>query len=150
MPANRAVGEAPAHFGATSVRFASDSGTNISVYPTVSDAVHNRVRKRLGFLHHLVAPLLLIQLHPRLGIATDQLRPIDQLPKLTCPVLIASGDSDAHTTGNETRRMFAACKEPKRLVLFEGAAHVDLLAHAPAKYEREILGFLDDVFARPR
>ena len=114
-----------------------------SVYPTISEAVHNRVSMRLGVLSRMIAPALLFQLKPRLGIAPAQLRPIDKISDVGCPVLVASGDCDLHTTMAETRRLYDAALEPKRLVIFEGAAHADLLECDPARYQ-EIIGFLDD------
>lgn len=116
-----------------------------SVFPTLEEAVHNRVKMRLGPLHHVLAPLLLMQLRPRLGISSDQIRPIDHLAKMSCPVLVASGDQDVHTTLDETRRMFDKTNEPKKLVVFEGAKHEDLFQFDQAKYEQEILNFLDSV-----
>ena len=118
-----------------------------SVYPTVSEAVHNRVKLRLGALHHVLAPLLIAQLKPRLGISSRQLRPIDQLDKIHCPVLIASGDQDLHTTIGETQRIFDAANEPKKLVVFKNAEHVDLLARDREKYENEIVGYINDILA---
>ncbi len=116
-----------------------------SVYPTVSEAVHNRVQMRLGLFHHIVAPLLLVQLRPRLGISPDELRPIERIDGIHCPILIASGNLDQHTTIEETRRLFDAANEPKHLVVFEGAAHVDLLSHDPGKYENEIIGYVNRI-----
>ena len=115
-----------------------------SVYPTVSEAVHNRIGMRIGFLHHVVAPLLLIQLNPRLGVSPDELCPIDQLKQIQCPILIATGDCDEHTTIEEARRIFAMANDPKKLVVFNGAKHVDLLAYDQAKYEGEIVGYLNE------
>lgn len=119
-----------------------------SVYPTVSEAVHNRIQMRLGFLHHVVAPLLLVQLNTRLGISPKQLCPIDQLQHIQCPVLIASGDRDQHTTLAETRRMFDVANEPKKLVIFEGAGHVDLLARDRDIYESEIVSYVNEVIGK--
>ena len=114
-----------------------------SVYPNVTQAIHNRVEMRLGFLHHIVGPLLVYQLNPRLGISPDDLSPIQQLQNLSCPVLVTSGSEDLHTTVDETRRIFEAAKEPKQLVVFDGASHEDLLAFDPKKYEQEVLGFME-------
>jgi pimeloyl-ACP methyl ester carboxylesterase len=114
-----------------------------STYATIDEAVHNRVACDLGPASYAVTPTLLCQLRPRLGIPTSQLRPIDKLPLLNCPVMIASGDTDPHTPLAETQRMFSAAKEPKELVTFEGAEHEDLLAHNPKKYRREVLPFLE-------
>lgn len=113
-----------------------------SVYPTIAEAVHNRVSIRLGALSHLVAPVLLIQLKPRLGVSASDLRPIDHVMNVGCPVLVASGDCDSHTTLVETQRLYQAAREPKQLTIFNGASHIDLLAYDCVKYQ-EIIVFLD-------
>ena len=58
----------------------------------------------------LPASLLLMQLEPRLGISPSDLRPIDNMPDLACPVCVASGTADHHTTVAETKAMFAAAR----------------------------------------
>ena len=116
-----------------------------SVYPTVTEAIHNRIQMRMGILHHVIAPLLLIQLKPRLNVSPDQLRPIAELQNIRCPILVASGDRDEHTTIAETNRMFDAANEPKGLVIFNNAEHVDLLAYDPSKYENEIIGYVNKI-----
>lgn len=88
------------------------------------------------------APLLLVQLPLRLRVWPNQLRPIEALPNLTMPILIASGTQDAHTTFAETQRIFDAANQPKLLWKVEGAGHVDLQHHDPAAYENIVLPFL--------
>ena len=114
-----------------------------SVYPTISEAVYNRVAIRLGPLNHLVAPALLCQLKPRLGMSPSDLRPIDFVSKVGCPLLVLAGDADAHTPLEETQRMFAEAEEPKRLVVFENAAHEDLMAFDRELYETEVGEFFE-------
>jgi pimeloyl-ACP methyl ester carboxylesterase len=116
-----------------------------SVYPTVTEAVHNRIQMRVGVLHNVIAPLLLVQLNPRLGVSPDQLQPIADIRNIHCPVVIAAGDCDEHTTINETYGLFGAANDPKKLVVFNGAGHADLLAYDPSQYEDEIIGYLDQV-----
>jgi alpha-beta hydrolase superfamily lysophospholipase len=113
-----------------------------SMYPTIEEAVEDRLRMRVGALGRPLAKLLLWQLPLRLDIAPSQLHPIARLPALNAPVLIASGSADRHTTLPETQRLFAAAREPKSLWVVEGAEHVDLHAFAPVEYERRIGGFL--------
>ena len=115
-----------------------------SVYPTISEAVYNRVAIKIGPLKYLAAPLLLCQLKPRLGISPSDLRPIDYVSKVGCPLLVIAGDADAHTPLEETQRMFAEAEEPKRLVVFENAAHEDLMAFDRELYETEVGGFFED------
>ena len=114
-----------------------------SVYPTITDAIHDRISMRLGPLHYVLAPALLVQLKPRLGISPSQLRPIDNIATVDCPVLVAAGDLDLHTTLAETKRLYNTAVEPKQLVIFNGAAHTDLLTHDPVKYRNDVVGFLD-------
>ena len=115
-----------------------------SVYPTISEAVYNRVAIKIGPLKYLAAPLLLCQLKPRLGISPSDLRPIDYVSKVGCPLLVIAGDADAHTPLEETQRMFAEAEEPKRLVVFANAAHEDLMAFDRELYETEVGGFFED------
>ena len=114
-----------------------------SVYPTVTDAVYDRVEMRLGPLKHIVAPALLCQLKPRLGISPADLRPIDFMAKVDCPLLVMTGDADAHTPLDETQRMFDEAVEPKRLVVFPGAEHEDLLEFDRHRYVSEVGNFFD-------
>jgi fermentation-respiration switch protein FrsA (DUF1100 family) len=114
-----------------------------AVFPAIEQAIDNRVRSRIGWLADMVTPLLAWQLPWRLHLQLAQLRPIDHLPRLGAPVLIAGGMQDRHTTPGETRLLFDAAREPKSLWLVEGAAHVDLYAHAPQTYEARVLAFLD-------
>ena len=113
-----------------------------SVYPDVDAAIHNRVAARLGPLSVLPAELLLLQLEPRLGVSRSELRPIDHIRNVDCPVLVASGTADLHTTGLETQAIFEAAPDPKELWLVEGAAHVDLLRFKKVEYLDRVVAFL--------
>ncbi|PAY16157.1 alpha/beta hydrolase [Rhodopirellula sp. SM50] len=115
-----------------------------SVYPNIRDAIHNRVAAKLGPLSSIPASMLLLQFRPRLGFSPQELRPIDHLPDVGCPVCVASGSGDLHTTASETQAMFSAATKPKRLWLVDGAEHVDLFGEAPIEYRERILGFFDE------
>ena len=114
-----------------------------SMYPTIEEAVADRLAAHVGAPAALLAPALLWQMPWRLGVTTTQLHPMDALPALRSPLLIAAGDLDRHTTLAETERLFAAARSAdKSLWIVRGAAHVDLYAFAPADYERRVGGFL--------
>jgi uncharacterized protein len=113
-----------------------------SMYPTIEEAVADRLVMRLGPLGDYLAPVLLWQLPLWTGVSAEDLRPIDELPGLGAPVLIASGALDKHTSWPETQRLFNAAPQPKELWRVDGAAHVDLHAFTPAAYERRVLHFL--------
>lgn len=114
-----------------------------SVYPNINDAIENRVSAKLGPLAAIPSALLLLQLEPRLGVSPTDLRPIDYMSQVDCPVYVVSGKADRHTTVSETREMFSAAREPKQLWLVGGAAHVDLFRAAPIEYRKRIVEFLE-------
>jgi len=113
-----------------------------SVYPTIEEAVANRLKLRLGSFGSALTPLLVWQLPLRLGVAPEQLRPIAGVARLAAPVLVISGANDQHTTRGETLRLFEAVLEPKALWIVEGAAHVDLHRFDPQAYESRVGAFL--------
>lgn len=113
-----------------------------SMYPSLAEAVADRLAMRLGTVGAQAAPLLLWQLPLRLGVSADELRPIDAIAGLGSPVLIASGTNDRHTPWTETERLFAAAAEPKELWPVDGAGHGDLHAFDSNAYESRVFGFL--------
>jgi len=104
-----------------------------SVYSSIESAVRNRVIVKLGALAAVPAKVLLMQLKPRLGISVADLRPIDRLPQVGCPVFIMSGTDDRHTTAEETHAMFEAANEPKEFWMVEGADHEDFVRFQPRR-----------------
>jgi pimeloyl-ACP methyl ester carboxylesterase len=114
-----------------------------AVYPSIADAIEARLALRTGRLvARLLAPLLLFQIRPRLGIRASELRPISALEKVRSPILVLAGTVDPKTPLVQSRRFFAAAPDPKELWEVEGAGHQDFLEHAPATYRERVLGFL--------
>ncbi|MFZ1219543.1 MAG: alpha/beta fold hydrolase [Chthoniobacterales bacterium] len=111
------------------------------VYPTMHDAISDRISMRWGAWSRALTPLLSWQLRPRLGVSDRDLRPLDHVRKIICPKLFVGGESDRHTTPKELRRMFDAAAEPKELWIVPQAKHVDLSRFAKGDYERRILSF---------
>ena len=113
-----------------------------SVYPTIRDAVRDRLRAWLGPIGPPLTSLVLHSIFPRDGVTAADLRPIDRIGEQTAPVLVAAGTADPYTTRRESRALFERAPAPKELWEVEEAAHVDLHAFAPAEYERRIGAFL--------
>jgi len=113
-----------------------------SVYPTLEEAIDNRLAIRLGALGPPLAPLLTAQLQPRLGFGVGDLRPIDTVDRVDAPILVIAGTEDRHTTIVQSRRLFARAQAPKELCEVPGAGHVDYHLAAPAEYEARVGGFL--------
>lgn len=113
-----------------------------AVYPRVGRAIENRIRIRLGPLAPVLAPLLTVQLGPRLHVSARDLEPIRSIAQLGAPVLVVTGSRDRHTTLAESEELFAAAVEPKRLWVVEGASHQDFLDYDAAGYATQVVGFL--------
>jgi alpha-beta hydrolase superfamily lysophospholipase len=146
LPGER-VGVVGVSLGAASLvlarpRPAPDAVVLESMYPTMHEAVANRLAMRLGRAGAAMAPLLLWQMPLRLDVGAAQLRPIDAIAQLGAPVLLASGTHDVHTTWPETERLFEAAVAPKELWAVQGAAHRDLHAHDAQAYEARVFPFL--------
>ncbi|WP_266168086.1 alpha/beta hydrolase [Dyella subtropica] len=112
------------------------------VYPTIEQALKDRLKLHLGVPGTWLAPLMLATLPIHLGISPAQLRPIDRIGRLQAPKLLIAGDQDQHTLIDESRAMFEAAAEPKEFWVVEGAAHVDLYRYAGGAYEQRVGCFL--------
>ncbi|MEY2564731.1 MAG: uncharacterized protein QOH88_2924 [Verrucomicrobiota bacterium] len=111
------------------------------VYPTLQQAINDRISMRLGGWSTILAPLLSWQISPRLGISIEALRPLDHVGKISAPKLFIGGTNDRHTTPREMREMFDAAAEPKELWMVPEASHVDLCRFGKAEYQKRILQF---------
>lgn len=121
-----------------------------AVYPTVEEAVADRMRIWLGPGGPPLSPLLTWQLRPQIGVTAEKLRPIDRVRELRVPLLLVAGEADRHTTLAESRRLFAAAPEPKTLWVVPRAPHGDLYASDSAAYERHVLAFFAQYLRAPR
>jgi len=119
-----------------------------AVYPSIDRAVGNRVEKALGKRARWLAPGLLFQLRPQIGVTAADLRPVDHIARLRCPILMIAGTADRNTTEEDTQLLFAAAREPKELWLVPDAGHVDFLRFAGDEYRRRVLAFLAAAFNR--
>jgi len=147
------VGGVGVSLGGAALVLAGDRGHSEAVvleavFPTIAEATDNRLSMRVGVLSRVLTPLRLFQLKPRLGIDVDDLRPIESIRSMHCPVLVLAGTADHHTTEAQTRALFAAANDPKELWLVPGASHDDLLRFDAVGCARHVVGFLDRYLAR--
>ena len=106
-----------------------------AVHPDLRRAVGNRVGK-------VLAPLLLVQIEPRLGVSLEQLDPIRHIATVGGPVLVVGGELDTNTTEADTRDLFATARDPKELWIVPRAAHEDFAMADPAGYDAHVVAFL--------
>lgn len=114
-----------------------------AVYPTIETATNNRLTKYLGPVGKAAGPLLLSQLSLRLGIPARNLRPLDHIARVGCPLLILNGQDDPNTTVRDARALYDLAPDPKELWIVPHAGHVDLHRAEPEEYERRVLAFFD-------
>ena len=111
-----------------------------SVYDELIHAVDRRFRHYFGVPGWLGACLVIPIAEHRTGVDLDMVKPAREIARLPCPVFIISGDQDAKTWPEDTKRLFEAARQPKELWLVPEAGHGDL--YGP-EYESKIIGFLE-------
>jgi fermentation-respiration switch protein FrsA (DUF1100 family) len=111
------------------------------VYPTLDQAIGDRISMRLGAWSTMLAPFLSWQIRPRLGFSATALRPVDHVGKIATPKLFIGGSEDRHTTPQGMRDMLGAACDPKELWMVPRAKHVDLSRFAKDEYKDRILRF---------
>jgi uncharacterized protein len=132
--------------GGATILFAADELPDVrcviceSVYDEMSHAVDRRMRRYTGIPGWLGASLMVPFAEQQLGLAIDDVKPVDHVGKLRCPIYIISGENDDRTSPKDTKRLFDATREPKELWMLEGAGHEDLYRHAG--YPEKVTSFL--------
>jgi len=74
----------------------------------------------------------------------DRYQSLDRIGGAACPVLVIAGTRDRIIPVEQSRRLFEAAREPKRLAILEGADHNDEALNAGPELMREVSGFLRD------
>ncbi len=72
---------------------------------------------RVGSYHY---PLLPVRYFLR-----DRYPSIDRIGRITCPLLVIAGDADRIVPLEDTERLYDAAREPKQMLVIEGADHND-------------------------
>jgi fermentation-respiration switch protein FrsA (DUF1100 family) len=111
-------------------------------YPTIEDALANRLRLQYGAHGGALVPLFTWQMPLRLGFGPASLRPIDRIANVRVPKLMIAGAEDLHTTLAESDRLYAAAAEPKEYWVVPGAGHEDIHKLQGNAYETRVLAFL--------
>jgi uncharacterized protein len=114
-----------------------------SVYPTIDQAIANRLRSSyLGRVGPMFTPVLTTLFPLRVGFPAAELRPVDRVSKLTMPKLFIFGTADQSTTKEESVQLYSHAADPKRMWRIDRAGHVYLYQFAGEEYSERVLQFL--------
>lgn len=146
--AERIVCHGVSQGGATILLAASRLGDVAAVicegtYDTALNAIDRRFRHRVGLPGWLAGIFYRPFLEMLLGLDARDISPVDHIADLPCPVFIISGVDDRHTWEEDTRSLYEAAREPKKLWLAPDAGHIDLMAAHPDEYSRQLEEFID-------
>jgi uncharacterized protein len=72
-----------------------------------------------------------------------------KLHQLRMPVLFMHGTRDLTVPCRMSRELYAAAPDPKQLVIFEGATHMNCGANDPRLYQKTVSEFLEQAFSQP-
>ena len=90
----------------------------------------------MGRVHYPIIPTSLVP---------DAYPTLRRIRELECPVLVMHGDRDDIVPVEQGRALFEAAPEPKRLHLFPGAGHNDLLNRAGREWAETIAAWVRDI-----
>jgi len=124
---------------------AADALVLESVYPTIRQALRNRLTTWLGPLSgigRLFTPVVLRVLSADIDLPESALQPIAHIGEFDAPVLVMNGTLDPYTPLAEAESLFAHARAPKEFWGVEGAAHEDLYDFGPGSYEQRVGAFL--------
>lgn len=111
-----------------------------SVYDEMTNAVDRRIRRFTLMPGSVGACLMVPFAEHRLDLGIDDVKPIDHIAKLPCPVFVISGERDDRTWPEDTQRLFEAAREPKELWMISEARHQDLFGFP--EYQTRVKAFL--------
>jgi fermentation-respiration switch protein FrsA (DUF1100 family) len=90
-------------------------------------------------LHYPIIPAFLVP---------DAYPSLERVRGLECPLLVLHGDRDEIVPVHQGRALFAAAPEPKRLHVFPGAGHNDLVDRAGRDWAATIAGWVREIEGR--
>jgi len=115
-----------------------------SVYDDMTNAVDRRVRRFMGMPGWCGACLMVPFAERRLDLSIHDVRPVEHIDKLACPLFVISGTEDDRAWPQDTQRLYDAAREPKELWMVDGARHEDLFDKGG--YQEKVAAFLQRHF----
>lgn len=115
-----------------------------SVYSDITTAIGNRLSMRLGNWSRWITPAVARIAFFGTGVDVTGLNLVSRIAAVRASLLIVAGDADQHATLAESRLLLESAKEPKKIWVVPGAAHVDFATAVPQQYSAIVVPFLTD------
>jgi fermentation-respiration switch protein FrsA (DUF1100 family) len=113
-----------------------------SVYPTIRQALGNRLARWFGPVGRWVTSPVIDVLGAEIGVSESELQPITRIASIGAPLLLINGSADRYTPLAEAESLFARAPMRKTFWAIAGAGHEDLHRFNRVEYERRVGGFL--------
>ena len=121
-----------------------------SAYTSVEDNIAEGMRGLIGLPPFPFAPLIVFFGERESGVKISSVRPLDVVGQISPRALMfIHGELDDLILVENSRRLYAAAREPKELYLLPNAGHSGFLQAAPEEYPRRILAFLEKYLLAP-
>jgi alpha-beta hydrolase superfamily lysophospholipase len=119
-----------------------------SAYSSIEENLNESIQGLTGLPPFPFAPLVVFFGQLDAGIDIRLVRPVDVVAQISPrPLLLIHGEQDQTILAENSRRLYAAAREPKELYLLPAAGHGGFLQAEPVEYPRRILAFLEKSLA---
>jgi len=123
------------------VYFGESLGSGVAVRLAVEHPPHGLILRSpftsfvdVGRYHYPILPVR--------WLLRDRYPSLERIGKIGSPLLVIAGSNDTIIPVSLSRRLFEAAREPKRLVIIEGADHNDEALFAGSEVVGAVMGFL--------
>jgi dipeptidyl aminopeptidase/acylaminoacyl peptidase len=135
--------------GSTAILTAAKTGAFAAVVvDSAFTSLRDQARDAITGFYHLPAfpflPLSILGYELYFQTRVEDISPVSVIAKLSpAPVLIIAGEGDKLIPAENSRKLYAAAREPKELWVIPGADHGATLAAAGSEYEKKVGDFFD-------
>jgi uncharacterized protein len=110
-------------------------------FGTIEDAVKGRI-KMMGLPEQPFTALITFWGGAQNGFWAYNMKPVEYVKKIQCPVLLQWGANDQRVTRAETTLLFEQIKGTKKLVVYDQSGHESLCKNENAKWTSNVTAFL--------
>lgn len=113
----------------------------------VVDSPYSSLEDTYNYLvpYPIINPLVKFFAEIQTGIHIDDLRPVDEIAKISPrPILIIQGTGDKVVPPGTAEKLFDAAGEPKYLWMEDNVIHLGMFLNNPRKYQRKVIDFFNE------